>query len=83
MNTDDNVTPGTNANVTPVIDLTSAGIDYDPETDTFALSGSSQSFGSQVEFDGGEGDDEDENSGGSEDDVEEDEDTPVSTYKKT
>jgi hypothetical protein len=79
-------TPST-ATSKPTIDLTSAGLDYNPDTDTFGQDfGLSPSFGSQVGSDGrlppGE-DDEDEDPGGAEDNVDKEEDTEVSPFQKT
>jgi hypothetical protein len=74
-----------NASTQPTIDLASAGLDYDAETDTFFSTGAYVSSpGSQVGSDHeDEEDDEDEDSGMPEGEDEEGNDPDVTSFKKT
>jgi hypothetical protein len=74
----------------PTLDLTSAGIDYDPDTDTFLFPGDGTgfgaSFGSQVGSDieeEEEEDDEDEDSGMPEGEDEDGNDPDIPSFKNT
>jgi hypothetical protein len=68
-----------------MLDLDSAGLDYDPDTDTFShnIGESQASFGSQVGFEDHDDDDEDEDTTGLAGEDEDGDDIDVSTYKKT